>query len=169
MDLEETSTLPYRPCVGIVVINPHGRIWIGRRIPKIHDPALAELWQMPQGGIDQGEETERAAFRELQEETGITTASVIGVTSGWLKYDLPSHLVGRALQGRFRGQMQRWFAMRFDGDESEIDIGDKPNQEAEFDAWRWASMHELPDLIVPFKRDVYREVLAEFSPLLAQD
>lgn len=159
--------LPYRPNVGIVVINAAGLIWLGRRIPKIHDPSLAALWQMPQGGIDEGEAPEPAAFRELEEETGIRSVSLIAESSGWLTYDLPPHLVGRALKGRYRGQRQKWFAMRFEGDDTEVDIGDKPHEKAEFDAWRWAHADALPDLIVPFKRDVYTRVLEEFSPHLA--
>ena len=164
----DPATLPYRPCVGIMVLNPAGLVWAGRRI-ALADSEMAgtdRLWQMPQGGIDPGEEPLPAARRELYEETGMRTVSLLGETPGWIDYDLPAELVGIALKGRFRGQRQKWFAFRFEGPESEIAIDPPPGgHEAEFDAWGWKRMAELPELIVPFKRGVYEEVVAAFRHL----
>ena len=162
--------LPYRPCVGIMVLNREGLVWAGRRIPEgnsEYDGSPA-LWQMPQGGIDADEDALEAAYRELYEETGIRTVSLLASARDWINYDLPPHLIGIGLKGRYRGQTQRWFAFRFEGEESEIAINPPPGgHTAEFDAWEWKPMRELPELIVPFKRDVYRQVVAEFEHLLA--
>ena len=163
--MQSIADLPYRPCVGILLLNPVGRVWIGRRIPKSHDDKDRVLWQMPQGGIDKGEQPADAAVRELREETGVSSVQIIAETQNWLRYDLPENLIGRALKGRYRGQTQKWYAMRFHGADSEIDIGEKPGQEAEFDDWRWSDINEVADLIVAFKRDVYRQVITEFAPL----
>ena len=164
----DPETLPYRPCVGIMVLNRDGLVWAGRRI-ALADSEMAgtdRLWQMPQGGIDKGEDPLPAARRELYEETGMRTVSLLAETPGWINYDLPAHLVGIALKGRFRGQTQKWFAFRFEGSESEIAIDPPPGgHEAEFDRWRWKPMAQLPDLIVPFKRRVYEEVVAAFRHL----
>ena len=164
----DPETLPYRPCVGIMVLNREGLVWAGRRI-ALADSEMAgtdRLWQMPQGGIDKGEEPLPAARRELYEETGMRTVSLLGETPGWINYDLPRDLVGIALKGRFRGQTQKWFAFRFEGDDSEIAIDPPPGgHEAEFDAWGWKPMLELPELIVPFKRGVYDQVVAAFRHL----
>ena len=164
----DPETLPYRPCVGIMVLNRDGLVWAGRRI-AIADSEMAgtdRLWQMPQGGIDKGEDPLPAARRELYEETGMRTVSLLAETPGWINYDLPAHLVGIALKGRFRGQTQKWFAFRFEGSESEIAIDPPPGgHEAEFDAWDWKPMAQLPELIVPFKRRVYDEVVAAFRHL----
>lgn len=161
-------TLPYRPCVGVMVLNHAGLVWAGRRI-ALSDGELAgaeKLWQMPQGGIDPGEEPLQAAKRELYEETGMRTVSLLGQTSGWINYDLPSDMLGIALKGKYRGQAQRWFAFRFEGNESEIAIQPPPGgHEAEFDDWAWKNMAELPELIVPFKRPVYQQVVASFRHL----
>lgn len=167
MTSKKVKTLPYRPCVGIFLLNAEGLVWIGRRIRKPHDETDngAHVWQMPQGGIDKGEDPLTAAKRELHEETGITSVEIVAECEDWLTYDLPPELIGRALKGRFRGQLQKWYAMRFIGHEAEIDIAEKPGHKAEFDAWRWAQGHELPDLIVPFKRDVYRQVITNFEHL----
>ena len=156
--------LPYRPCVGIVLLNRAGQIWIGRRcLDNLEDP---ENWQMPQGGIDADEDPALAAKRELAEETGTDKAEIIAESSGWHYYDLPLNLVGTALQGRFRGQKQKWFAMRFLGADSDFNIHAPPGGHSpEFDQWRWASADEVLGQIVAFKRPVYEAVLAEFLPL----
>jgi putative (di)nucleoside polyphosphate hydrolase len=162
------ESLPYRPCVGVMVLNRAGLVWAGRRIAE-DDSEMAgtdRLWQMPQGGIDKGEEPLEAARRELYEETGMRTVSLLAEAPGWINYDLPAHLLGIALKGRFRGQAQRWFAFRFEGDDSEIAINPPPGgHQAEFDAWAWKPMAELPELIVPFKRGVYDQVVGVFRHL----
>lgn len=158
--------LPYRPCVGIMVLNGEGLVWAGHRIPA-EDGELEDadhLWQMPQGGIDRGETALHAAVRELHEETGIRSASLIAEAPHWINYDLPAHLVGIALKGAFRGQSQKWFAFRFEGEESEIAINPPPGgHTAEFDRWEWKAMGDLPKLIVPFKRRTYDEVVKAFG------
>ena len=160
--------LPYRPCVGVMLINPQGLVFVGKRADAPDQPeGLGTWWQMPQGGIDVGEEPEAAARRELGEETGVTSARFIGSTRDWYQYDLPEHLIGVAWEGRYRGQKQLWFAARFEGEEAEIDIAPKPGLSQEFDAWRWADLEELPGLVAPFKRPVYESVIAELGPLLA--
>jgi putative (di)nucleoside polyphosphate hydrolase len=159
------EALLYRPCVGIMVINAAGLVWIGRRRDAPGEPeGPGSWWQMPQGGIDEAEDPARAALRELVEETGITSVEVLAESPGWYTYDLPPGLRPRAWGGRYCGQKQKWFAMRFTGSESEI-VLERPGHKPEFDAWRWASIDELPDLIVPFKRDVYRQVVRDFAPL----
>ena len=168
MTKTKADSLPYRPCVGIIVVNSQGLVWAGRRIAET-DSEMAgsdKLWQMPQGGIDEGEDPLPAALRELYEETGIRTVSLLAEAPDWIHYDLPEHQVGIAFKGRYRGQKQRWFAFRFEGDDSEIAINPPPGgHEAEFDAWAWKPMERLPDLIVPFKRKVYEEVVAAFRHL----
>ena len=162
----EIDALPLRPCVGIMLLNRNRKVWIGRRISKSHDDPNSLIWQMPQGGIDEGEAPQDAAFRELQEETGVTSARLLKVSAGWHDYELPRELWGKALKGRYRGQTQKWFALEFEGSEDEIDIGEKPTQKAEFDQWKWESSEKLPGLIIPFKRQVYSAVIEEFSDLL---
>ncbi len=147
----------YRPCVGIFLVNDEGKAWVGRRIGM---PQGLSAWQMPQGGIDADETPMQAALRELYEETGTDKAEIIAETSDWLYYDLPAALAGTAWGGRFRGQRQKWFLMRFDGDD--IDINLNRHHHAEFDAWKWVEPAELPGLIVEFKRPVYLALLAEF-------
>jgi len=158
--------LPYRPCVGIMLINGEGLVWVGRRLPKWQGDRAAHIWQMPQGGIAAGEEAQAAALRELEEETGVRSVEVLAEAPGWLTYDLPEELLGIALKGRYRGQRQRWFAMRFTGNEREIDISPRAGHKAEFDDWRWARASELPRLIVPFKRQVYLDVVRTFGDYL---
>jgi putative (di)nucleoside polyphosphate hydrolase len=158
----DPETLPYRPCVGIMLINREGLIWVGNRIQEV-DTGSALTWQMPQGGIDEGETAEEAAMRELLEETGTAKARIIGETSDWLTYDLPPHLVGIALKGKYRGQKQKWFAMRFTGEDGDIDIAADDHQE--FSEWTWVPVEELVELIVPFKRGVYERIVLELGPL----
>jgi len=136
-------------------------------MPNTENPAKDDFrWQMPQGGIDKDEDPQEAAKRELWEETGVISARVIGEISEWVNYDLPPELIGTGLKGKYRGQTQKWFAFRFEGEESEINITHPPDgSEQEFDKWEWRNMYELPDLIVPFKRDIYLQVVAEFKGL----
>jgi putative (di)nucleoside polyphosphate hydrolase len=155
------SALPYRPCVGVALVNPAGQLFAGQRI----DSAVP-AWQMPQGGIDRGESPEAAAFRELSEEIGVSPdrVALIDATPGWLRYDLPDHLVGKVWGGKYRGQEQRWFLMRFLGSDAEITL-DTPHPE--FSSWRWITADDLLASIVAFKRPIYETVLARFRPHLA--
>ena len=160
----------YRPCVGITLFNQDGLVFVGRRRTKrTPDASMAgHQWQMPQGGIDFGEEPRAAAVRELGEETGISTVSFLAEAPHWLSYDLPNALTTRAWKGRYKGQTQKWFAFRFEGDESEINIlnpagGHRP----EFDEWRWERLERMPELIIPFKREVYEQVVGFFGHLAA--
>jgi putative (di)nucleoside polyphosphate hydrolase len=157
-----TSTdLPYRPCAGIMLANRSGKIFVGQRI----DNPDSDAWQMPQGGIDEGEDAEQAALRELTEETGIAPdkVTIVARSSEELFYDLPPELYGKIWGGRYGGQRQSWFLMRFEGEDSDVDIA---TSHAEFRAWRWADPDELPQLIVPFKRKLYRDIIDEFGPLI---
>ncbi len=152
------SDLPYRPNVGAVLFNRDGLIFVARRADMPNAEGPAGGWQLPQGGIDEGEDPRVAVFRELGEEIGTSNAEIIGEHPDWLTYDLPPNLLGIAWRGQYRGQRQRWFAMRFLGDDSEIRLDLDPHPE--FDAWRWVTLAELPGLAVPFKRAIY-DVLAE--------
>lgn len=160
----QTKITAYRPCVGIMLINRDGLVWIGRRFDKQNDEGKGHWWQMPQGGIDAGEDTQRAAIRELAEETAVTSAHVIAESPRWYNYDLPEHLIGKSWGGKYRGQTQKWFALRFDGEDSEINLA-PPGHKQEFDQWRWANMGDIIDIIVPFKRPVYERVIADFRHL----
>jgi putative (di)nucleoside polyphosphate hydrolase len=158
--------LPYRPGVGVMLFNRDGLVFIGRRLEGPEHVDLTHSWQMPQGGIDPGEEPWPAAVRELQEETNIRSVERIGEIADWLKYDIPREIIGQAWQGKYRGQTQKWFAMRFTGPESEIDVAHPDGAaEAEFDAWRWEPVQNIPELVVPFKRSVYDRVVQEFGHL----
>jgi putative (di)nucleoside polyphosphate hydrolase len=154
--LSDTDLPFYRPAVGIMLLNPAGLAFAGRRIDM---PAGLAAWQMPQGGIDPGETPRQAAFRELKEEIGTDKAEILAETRGWLHYDLPSDIASRMWSGRWRGQRQKWFLMRFTGEDADINPA---TEHPEFDAWEWVEPSRLPDLIVPFKRPLYRDVLAEF-------
>jgi putative (di)nucleoside polyphosphate hydrolase len=154
----------YRPCVGIMLLNKQGLVWIGRRFEKQNDEGTGKWWQMPQGGIDEGEDPAKTVLRELQEETGITSAHIIAEAPNWLTYDLPKHLIGKSWGGKYRGQKQKWFAVQFDGDDAEINLK-QPGQKQEFDAWRWVRMSEMMELIIAFKREVYVDVIAAFRHL----
>jgi putative (di)nucleoside polyphosphate hydrolase len=158
--------LPYRPCVGVMLLNRAGSAFIGRRIDGPEHVDRTHAWQMPQGGIDRGEERWPAALRELREETNVRSVERIGEIAEWLNYDIPRDLVGQAWKGKYRGQTQKWFALRFLGDETEIDIEHPAGaHQAEFAAWRWEPIQNIPDLVVPFKRAVYDRVVHEFAPL----
>jgi putative (di)nucleoside polyphosphate hydrolase len=161
--------LPYRRCVGVMLFNREGRIFVGRRADARDEPEGAgKWWQMPQGGMETGEEPEDAARRELAEETGVRSARFVARAKAWYDYDLPKELIGVAWKGRYRGQRQLWFAARFEGEESEIDLA-PTGHKAEFDAWQWVALETLSDLVVPFKREVYRQVAEEFAPAIAQN
>ena len=157
------SDLPYRPCAGVMLVDREGRVFVGQRL----DSTL-EAWQMPQGGIDPGEDPLDTAVRELGEETGIAPEHValIHAADGWFTYDLPPELVGKAWKGRWRGQTQRWFLFRCLGRDADVNIA---TAHPEFRAWRWIDPDDLPRLIVPFKRELYEAVLAAFRPRLAAE
>ncbi len=153
----DPSTLPYRPNVGAALFNAQGLVFVARRADMPNAEGAAGGWQLPQGGIDDDEDPALAVLRELEEEIGTRNAVVVGEHPEWLTYDLPPDLLGRTLGGRFRGQRQRWFALRFTGRDSDIRLDLDPHPE--FDAWRWAALDELPGLAVAFKRSIY-EILA---------
>ncbi|MGA8159054.1 MAG: RNA pyrophosphohydrolase [Rhodoplanes sp.] len=158
--------LPYRPCVGVMVLNGDGLAFIGRRTEGPEHVDEIYVWQMPQGGVDKGEDPWPAALRELYEETNIRSVEKLGEIADWLCYDLPPELIGHAWKGRYRGQTQKWYALRFTGKESEIDIANPGGgHEPEFVEWRWEPIAKLPKLIIPFKRKVYERVVREFAPL----
>ena len=162
--MKNFEDLPYRPCVGLAVFNTQGLVFVGRRLGGPEHVDATHSWQMPQGGIDEGEDPYEAALRELYEETNIRSIRKLGEVEGWLKYDIPRDIAGQAWKGKYRGQKQKWYALCFTGDESEIDIaspggGHKP----EFVEWRWEKLENAPGLIVPFKRQVYEDVVRNFA------
>jgi putative (di)nucleoside polyphosphate hydrolase len=152
-----SDSLPYRQGVGVMLFNRAGAVFVGRRIDT-----HADAWQMPQGGIDDGESPRDAALRELAEEIGTAKAEIVGESRDWYAYDLPPAVRRKVWGGRFRGQRQKWFALRFTGKDSDIDLD---TAHPEFAAWKWVSLPSLPELIVPFKRALYRELVAEFGHL----
>ena len=156
----------YRPCAGVALVNKSGEAFVGRRRKERAAPMPGHEWQMPQGGIDAGEEPLAAALRELYEETNVRSATLLAEAQEWLAYDLPEDARAR-FGGRYRGQTQKWFLFRLTGSESEIDVHHPAAgaHEAEFDDWRWERFERLPDIVVPFKRDVYIIVSAAFAPL----
>ena len=160
----DRESLPYRPCAGFMLANSEGRVFVGERIDK---KALG-FWQMPQGGIDPGEDEQTAALRELEEETGIGAdlVEVVAPASEPLRYDLPDELLGKVWGGRYRGQLQHWYLGRFTGTDEDVNL--EAHDPAEFRAYRWVDPHRLPELIIPFKRAVYEQLVAEFAPLISR-
>ena len=152
--MQPIKSLPYRPCVGVMLFNQKNQVFVGKRIDT-----KSEAWQMPQGGIDPGEPPETAVFRELAEEIGTKDAVILAESKGWYQYDLPATLVPHVWGGKYRGQEQKWFAMRFLGHDRDININ---TAKPEFLKWKWVAIDLLPDLIVPFKRQLYQDVIEEF-------
>ena len=160
--MTDPASLPYRPCAGVMLMNRDGKVFVGQRI----DTTL-EAWQMPQGGIDPGEDARAAAIRELGEEAGVgpDMVTLVAEAAEELTYDLPPELIGKVWKGRYRGQRQRWFLLRFEGEDRDIRID---TAHPEFRAWRWVEPTDLPDVIVPFKRKLYEDVLAAFAGYLGR-
>lgn len=157
-------TLPYRPNVGGMVFNRLGQVFIARRndMPGVGGPFSEGVWQCPQGGIDAGEEAKEAVLREVAEETGMRDLSLLAEYPEWLTYDLPEHLIGKALGGKYKGQKQRWFALRFLGPDADINLT-PPGQHAEFDVWQWINLADLPQKNLGFKRDIYLTLMKAFA------
>ena len=153
------SKLPYRRGVGMMLLNAKREVFVAKRIDM-----TSEAWQMPQGGIDKGEEPRAAAMRELKEEIGTDKASIIAESRGWLRYDLPAYLVPKLWGGKYRGQEQKWFVLRFEGTEKDIDIA---TEHAEFSEYQWVRMETLPELIVPFKKQMYTDIVEEFRGVVS--
>ncbi len=160
MTPEQIAELPYRPCVGVMLINADGHAFVGQRMDRDYD-----AWQMPQGGVDKGEAPRDAALRELGEETGVTPelVEIIAESDQWLPYELPYDLVPKLWKGKYRGQEQKWFLMRFNGTDDQVNIA---TEHQEFSRWQWMPIDDLVDNIVPFKRSVYEAVLKEFEGVL---
>ena len=158
--MTDVTALPYRPCAGIMLVNRSGKVFVGQRLDT-----RTEAWQMPQGGIDEGEDAEVAALRELEEETGVSRdlVTILARSTDEHFYDLPEDLIGKLWHGKWRGQRQTWFLMRFTGEDSDVNI---ETDHQEFRAWQWIDPQELPALIVPFKEKLYRNVVAEFAELI---
>jgi putative (di)nucleoside polyphosphate hydrolase len=157
-EAEAARAAGYRPGVGVMLLDGQGRVFVGRRIDINGDN-----WQMPQGGIDKGETPRQAALRELKEEVGSDKADILAESRRWFSYEVPSPVAGRLWRGRYRGQRQKWFVMRFTGADGDIDLN---THHPEFDAWKWVEPTDLTELIVPFKRALYRDVLAEFADII---
>ena len=160
--------LPYRPCVGVALFDRAGRVWVGRRADAPDEAEGAGTWwQMPQGGIDDGEDPYAGAVRELYEETSIRSVGLIREAPDWFTYDLPVDLIGQSWGGRYRGQKQKWFALRFEGRDDEIDVlhPGGGSHKSEFSEWKWETLARLPDLVVPFKRGVYEQVAEAFRDI----
>lgn len=157
--------LPYRPCAGFMLVNAEAQVFVGQRIDR-RGSSFSGAWQMPQGGIDKGEDEEQAALRELEEETGVVAhlVEVIARSATTHYYDLPPELLGKVWKGKYRGQAQCWFLGRFTGTEADINLN--AHDPAEFESYRWVEPAQLPELIVPFKREIYAALVEEFSPLL---
>jgi putative (di)nucleoside polyphosphate hydrolase len=155
---KDKATLPYRPCVGMMVLNTQSEVFVARRIDM-----RSGAWQMPQGGIDKGEEPQQAALRELEEEIGTNNVEILAESEGWLDYDLPDELVGKMWGGKYRGQRQKWFVVRFLGDDGEINI---ETEHPEFLEWKWVAHEKVPELIVSFKKDLYCAVVNEFKDII---
>lgn len=163
-DIDPRETAPpgasrYRPNVGVVLFNREGRVWLGRRSGS---PSPAN-WQFPQGGVDEGEDLEAAARRELAEETGVVSVSLLARADGWITYDFPAGMGGSKAARGYKGQSQAWFAFRFDGEDAEVDL--HAHHEIEFDRWRWATLDEALVTVAPFKREAYGRVIAAFAHL----
>jgi putative (di)nucleoside polyphosphate hydrolase len=158
MTPEMIAQLPYRPCVGLMILNRENKVFVAKRIDM-----RTEAWQMPQGGIDEGEDAQAAALREMKEEIGTDNAEIIAESRMWMKYDLPQHLVPQLWDGKYRGQKQKWYALRYLGEDSDINIQtDIP----EFTEWKWVDMESLPDIIVPFKQELYAMIVEQFRHLV---
>lgn len=164
------GNLPYRLCAGVMLLNRNGLVFIGRRLGGPEHVDATHTWQMPQGGLDDGEDPYEGAVRELYEETNVRSVTKLAEAKEWHAYDLPSEVGKGAWRGKYRGQKQKWFALRFTGDDREIDVV-KPGggrHKPEFLEWRWERMERLPELIIPFKRNVYEQVVREFSRFAAR-
>lgn len=153
----DPAILPYRPCVGIMLLNENHRVFVARRIDT-----MVEAWQMPQGGIEEGEDPREAAFREMEEEIGTRNAEIIKELDGWLQYDLPEHLIGKVWKGKYRGQRMKWYLMRYLGQDSDINL---ETHQPEFCEWKWLDMSKLTRAIVEFKRPLYRQLVQHFGPI----
>ncbi|WP_339862844.1 RNA pyrophosphohydrolase [Paremcibacter congregatus] len=150
-----TSELPYRPCVGIMLLNQDNKVFVAKRIDT-----LVEAWQMPQGGVDEGEDPASTAFREMEEEIGTRNAEIVDEYDGWLTYDLPDHLIGKVWKGKYRGQKMKWFVLRYKGADGDINI---ETTHPEFSEWCWLDMEKLPETIVAFKKPLYQKLVDRFG------
>ncbi len=161
---------PYRPCVGVMLVNRAGLVFVGKRHPgdRVEHNSAEFDWQMPQGGVDKDEDVYAAALRELREETNVSSVSLIAELPEWLSYDLPVEFASKAWKGRYRGQTQKWFALRFEGDDSEINVlkPDGGKHKPEFILWKWERIERLPEIVIPFKRPIYEKVAEAFAPLI---